>query len=54
MSRREHMTEQQWDKIINMMDDLKQKLFDGTYKLCDIFYQMYIRDNCKEYIDIEI
>lgn len=36
------------------LDDLKQKLFDGTYKLCDIFYQMYIRDNCKEYIDIEI
>ena len=45
---------QLWDKIINMMDDLKQKLFDGAYNLCDIFYQMYIRDNCKEYIDIEI
>ena len=43
-----------WDEIIPMEDELKQKIFDGAYDLCDIFYQMYIRDNCKEYIDIEI
>ena len=43
-----------WDKIINMMDDLKQKLFDGAYDLCEIFYLMFLRDNSKEYIDVEI
>ena len=43
-----------WDYIFPMEDDLKQKLFDGAYDLCNIFYQMYISDNCKEYIDIEI
>ena len=45
---------QLWDKIINMMDDLKQQLFDGAYDLCEIFYLMFLRDNCKEYIDVEI
>ena len=45
---------QLWDKIINMMDDLKQKLFDGSYDLCEIFYLMYLRDNSKKYIDVEI
>ena len=43
-----------WDEIIPMEDDLKQKLFDGAYDLCYIFYMMYLRNNCKEYIDIEI
>ena len=43
-----------WDEIIPMEDELKQKIFDGAYDLCYIFYMMYLRDNCKEYIDIEI
>lgn len=43
-----------WDEIIPMEDELKQKIFDGAYDLCYIFYMMYLRENCKEYIDIEI
>ena len=43
-----------WDEIIPMEDDLKQKLFDGAYDLCYIFYMMYLRNNCEEYIDIVI
>lgn len=43
-----------WDHIIPMEDELKQKLFDGAYDLCEIFYLIYMRDNCKEYVDFEI